>query len=319
MKYCQVNDVHACDRPPRYRTETFAEDIFQKLREVNKIAAEQKCDFLLYTGDLFHNPAASRVSHYLVNAWMMVLDEAPCPVYIVPGNHDLAAGRLDSLPKQPLGTLGLHPNVVLMTDGEIYNPVERDPSRTLCSVGWNYGINASYIREIVGQSNPMMIDVLALHAPIMAKPNPHFFTIQPVELTGLSRVVSYGHIHAPAPVYSEGGTTFSNPGALGRCTLGNDEDFTREPAVAIITMESADSKPWIDYTPVPHRPAEEVYRTDLHDAREEGSEAIEEFVKNLGSATVTGVTVEGLAEEAKKLAGDPDVAAAIEEILYAVG
>lgn len=316
MRYMQVNDPHACDRPPRYRTDSYPEDIFNKLSEANKIARKQKCDFILYTGDLFHNPAASRVSHYLVNAWMMILDEAPCPVYIVPGNHDLAAGRLDSLPKQPLGTLGLHPNATLMKDGEIYEPVG---GRTLCAVGWNYAINAGYIQSIVGLSNPVTIDVLALHAPIMAKPNPHFLTIQPGELKGLARVISYGHIHAPAPVYREGNTTFSNPGALGRCTLGNDEDFTREPAVAIVTMENEDSKPWIDYTPVPHRPAEEVYRTELHSAREDESEAIAQFVQSLGSATVTAVTVEALAEEAKKMAGDPAVAAAIEEILYAVG
>ncbi len=314
MKYLQCNDVHSCDRPPRYRTDSFTDDIFNKLRGVNSLAKEHGCDFILYTGDLFHQPAARRVSHYLVNCWMLILDEAPCPVYLLPGNHDLAAGRMESVPKQPLGTLGLHPNATLMSDGEIYYP---STDLTLCGVGWNYGINGPYIREMVGME--ITVDVLALHAPIMAKPNPHFHTIQPSELTGLGRVVSYGHIHAPAPVYKEGETVFSNPGALGRCTLGQDEDTTREPSVAIITLENPKSQPWVQYVPVPHRPAEEIYRVDLHAAREEASGAIEDFVRNLGSATVSAVTVESLAEEAKRMAGDdPKVVAKLEEILYSV-
>ena len=42
-------------------------------------------------------------------------------------------------------------------------------------------------------------------------------------------------------------------------------------------------------------------------------------MRNLGSATVSAVTVESLAEEAKRMAGeDAKVAAALEEILYSV-
>jgi len=53
-----------------------------KLREV---AAEREADFLVVAGDLFENNAVGRP---LVRQVAEQLNGFPCPVYIIPGNHD---------------------------------------------------------------------------------------------------------------------------------------------------------------------------------------------------------------------------------------
>src|SRR3989344_1301588 len=111
MKAIIVNDVHSCDRSPHNRSSSYSDDIFDKLKYIVSLTEDPVYTFLAFTGDLFHFPQPSKVSHFLVSRWFDILDSVKCPVYIVPGNHDLSSGRLDSLPKQPIGLLSKHPSV----------------------------------------------------------------------------------------------------------------------------------------------------------------------------------------------------------------
>lgn len=310
MKFMQINDWHLSDRPPRYRTESYNDDIFAKLEyAVNMDASVQ---FYVVPGDIFHQPQASKVSHNLVNRLLLFLDDVTCPIYIIPGNHDLAAGRVESLSKQPIGTIATHPNVILLEDGKVYSV----DGLTIAGVAWNYAIDANYIRSRLSRK----VDVLVLHAPIMPSVNPFFDIIRREELTGLADIILYGHIHIPEQPTAVDGTLFVNSGGISRGSLTLSiehhlaDDADRKPMIAIVDVDNVSAR----YIELAHRPKHEVFKLDLHEAKTVGNEAISRFVANLGKAKVSSVSIEDLIMEANKLAGDPKVSAAIEELLYSV-
>ena len=314
MKIIQVNDVHTSDRPPRYRIDSYKDDIFSKLNKVAVLANMNHVDGVLFTGDLFHSPHASRVSHKLVNDWMHFFDYIDSRIFIVPGNHDMSAGRVESLDKQPIGTLFTHPKVTALIDG---SPVEvGNSNQYIAGLAWNYGVDANYIKNKFDLFSSKPIDIVALHAPIATEKNPYFDTIQPEELEGLGRVVCYGHIHTPAPVLVRKGMYFSNPGALSRRSLGGhlDSEASYEPSVAIITVSDGGSVD-IVYKVIPHRPAADVFRQELHDSKIDDSDAIREFISQLASADLNVVTPESLSQKAQSMTENPNVKAIIEDIV----
>ncbi|MBU1122950.1 MAG: metallophosphoesterase, partial [Candidatus Omnitrophica bacterium] len=153
MSILVINDPHTSDKPPRYRTASYNDDIFDKMDQAVRIGHENSVDFGVITGDLFHNPQAGKNSHLLVNRWMRFFYESELDWYILPGNHDLSAGRLASINKQPIGVLANHPNVTLLEDGVVHNTIN---DGRIVGIGWNYAMDAEYIKQRV----PDDIDVL---------------------------------------------------------------------------------------------------------------------------------------------------------------
>ena len=310
-RFIQVNDIHLSDRPPRYRTNTYRQDIMDKLAWVFRKAIDTHSDFVLMTGDVFHHPQPSRVSHSLVNDLMALFSEYPLPVLVVPGNHDLMGGRLDSLDRQPLGTLTSHPNVKLLHEEYEYEVA----GLIVKGVAWNYAINAEYIFSRV----PDKVHVLGLHAPILSGSNPFFEAIQPSALDNLADVVCHGHIHSPSWHTTEN-TAFSNPGSLSRRCLGGglEDESDRVPSVAVIDLEPGGS-PAVEYLAVEHRPSEEVYRLELHDVHKRDNEALDIFIRSLSDATLTAHTPKSLAEEAVKLTEESEVQRYLQTLFEQVG
>ena len=244
MKLLTVNDVHSSDKPPTNRTSTYGEDIWDKLAHVYEISLTHNVDAIAFTGDLFHIPAASRVSHTLVQAWLYYLDTFSIPVLIVPGNHDLAYGRLSSLRSQPIGSLSILPNVYMFEEESSYVFVDGVP---ITGIPWRYDRTTEEFRELAKTSEAK---VILTHAPVMKEPNPFFDTYQPDEISGFVDFICYGHIHPPELPFQDQGTTFVNPGALSRATL-SETDINRNPQVAIIdTVQNG-----VEFINVPSKPA----------------------------------------------------------------
>jgi DNA repair exonuclease SbcCD nuclease subunit len=305
MRLAQINDCHLSDKAPLNRTESYLDDTVQELLNAMHIAAAEKCEAILLPGDLFHIPAASRVSHSLVATWLTILDQCPIPeVFITPGNHDLSAGRLDSLPTQPLGILKYHPKVKILHSGLV--ALTHDIS--IAGIEWNYTMD----RDFFIQRIPLQLDVLITHAPIAPKPNPFYDTIQQEDLSGIAKFVAYGHIHKQAhPVKINGQTTFSNPGALSRGTIGED-DLGRKPSVAIIDTD----RDTVDYITIPHKPVEEIFRLLASTIRETNDTIVDEFVRTLAEAEVDAVSIEDILGHVKaKLDSDPRAMAIAEDII----
>ena len=304
VRIIQANDPHVSDRAPAWRTETYLDDVFAKLEWV----LSQPCDVVIIPGDLFHNPAPTRVSHALVQRWLRALDRAVAPVLVVAGNHDLSAGRIDSLSRQPLGVVCTHPKVVLLSGPGTIWSVEG----TMVA-GWGWGTDIQTIRNDCAQYKP---DIAVLHASISPIPFPFGDRVDPLSLSGIAPLVCYGHIHTPELPFRAGDTTFVNPGALARGSL-TAEDLERVPQIAVIDIDEKQTK--VHYQPIQvARMGRDVFRAEEAAAHRADESAVTRFVEMLGEATIETVTPESLMAQVEAIAGDAAVAERARSILMEV-
>lgn len=313
-----IGDPHTADRPPAQRTETYTDDVFAKLDAARLVADEQHAAAILITGDLFHVPVPVRVSHALVARWLVWLEQVRSDVVIVPGNHDLAAGRLESLSRQPLGVIAQVRGIFVLSGGRTYAATaaywghgQKDRA-VIAGVEWAPYAGADSIRELV----PKPVDVLLLHAPISREVHAVYRVIDPADLAGAARVVVYGHMHGPEAPYQIGGTWFVNPGALARGAL-TASDLERTPQVAVIDLD-AQQTVRVTYVPLPARPASEVFRIGRATAIRRERTALSAYVEQLRSTAITRVTPEALVAAVGELTADQRVVERARAILAAV-
>src|SRR5512136_1572334 len=84
-----ASDIHISDLNPRARTDDFKAAILDKLDQIQKACTKLKADALILAGDLFNFKTPSKNSHSLVRELIEVFRKFKCPVYMIPGNHDL--------------------------------------------------------------------------------------------------------------------------------------------------------------------------------------------------------------------------------------
>lgn len=303
-----VGDVHLSDQNPSARAEGYTEEILDKCAEVAEIAKNQDATHVLFLGDLFDNKTASRVSHRLVQSISMILLGMDLPVYILVGNHDLAAGgTLESLPKQPLGTVGLLPNVTLLTWDELALtddislfpipgvPLEREGDAWLR----HFQTGSDKTRRIIVAHQLIVPDVS--HYPEAAQRS--FYAATDIALHTDAHLVLSGDVHSPAGFYAlengrGGHVGFSNFGSLCRRTA---KETAHKPAVMLLTIAD-DERRTLSHKKIPLtrvKPAEEVYRLEEHYEAKEHQADIDETIRRLKTTTIAHFSIESVIEEIK--------------------
>ena len=298
MRYLQINDPHISDQPPRMRTASYREDVLAKLAACVDIAIAEQVDRIVITGDVFHRKRARDTSHRTVQQVRAILHGGP-PVSIVPGNHDEAHGG--GLGGQPL--LSLLDEHITLLDGTISMGVQHagltieswedledwlEPN-IIAGVPWSNAFEREGgLEAFAAAARATGAMLIFTHSPISDRPFPFGPEAQgwmlrddvaaALEGSGV-RIIAHGHFHQPQQIAiyqrPDMGTpfiVFSNPGALARATIAED-DRERAPQVAIIDSERLEGR----YVEVPHRAASEVFRLAEHEAsvtRREGVSAL---------------------------------------------
>lgn len=105
----------------------FTEARFDAVTRIGAIAREEACDFVLVAGDVFESNLLDRA---VVTRALDELARFPCPVYLLPGNHD----PLDpaSIYRSPTFARKSD-NVVVLDSGE---PIEVSPGVQLVAAPW---------------------------------------------------------------------------------------------------------------------------------------------------------------------------------------
>jgi len=140
MRILFFTDTHLRAATPQNRTDNLPQALISKLEEVVKLAKEWSVDLVLHGGDLFDvpNPGLAQAGEYLA-----ILKSLSCPLYIVPGNHDLYGGNLLTLPRTLLGLLSrLGYLRLLLPETPLY--IEEQGIRyCLSGQGYHYDIDRS--------------------------------------------------------------------------------------------------------------------------------------------------------------------------------
>lgn len=317
MKVLLIGDIHLADRPPSIRTETYTEDILDKLRAAVKIAVKESAEAIICAGDVFHIKTPTRNSHALVQRTGEVLTEAGIPVLIVPGNHDLSNDRLDSLKKQPLGTLAKMNGIELLIGPHKELPVFGLPYladwQDLPKWMKAYKIWADKNKGVDWDFRPLMVT----HAPIFPPgEEPPYEFISADEWAGLMEVGDcyYGHIHDPHGDYTPDPSipvTLCNNGAISRGSL-HETTLKREPHV---TVWQDDSPHRWTKVPLPFRPAEAVFRLREKEDVDEKTSRVEEFLESVGRTSLDGLSIEEVHAQARTRGLKPRTLSLIDELL----
>ena len=319
-KLVQINDIHISDNPPVNRTRHYQDEIYDKL----DFAFGLESDAVILTGDVFHHHHPSKTSHYLVGRLWELIEHHNKPVFTIIGNHDVYAGRVDNINKQPLGMLARHPLVTMLDDGKDYN-IEGVKVR---AVNWDYKFynadGAGLIKYELDENKP---DLLVTHAPILDSTNPYFQTITLNELGGLAKVISWGHIHAQHPITKLNGTQFSNPGSLSRRSLGGsaleESESQKTPHVAVLTFGKEESI--IEYVELPAKPMDEVYlpssllNAELGKRTPVNSSKLEAIIDVLNNDDLESFTPDQLRSIVSTVGVDSEIIQIIEELLNIYG
>lgn len=240
MKILTIGDIHVSDVPPSLRTPTYTEDILKKIEAAVGFAKALSVAAIVCAGDVFHIKTPTRNSHALVQRLAQILTSADIPVWIVPGNHDMSNDRIDSLSRQPLGTLALTDGIDLLIG----------PHETLPIFGLPYlhdwqGELPKWMARYKAWANEKKVEdmdfapLMVTHAPLFPPgETPPYEFIDAADWAEMMEVgcVYSGHIHDPHGAYKVGGVWFCNMGAISRGSL-HEKTMKRVPRVSIWDSE----------------------------------------------------------------------------------
>lgn len=299
MRLLFFGDLHIADRPPGGRVDDYMHTILNKLEAIAQLCEKYKVEYALGTGDILHVKQSNRVSDALRQQLITAFKRFPCPVYVVPGNHDLGPDGLESLSRQPLGTLEKAGAVHLLLEMELCIE-EGDKSSQCWVVPRPYNAAAEGVHD--GQTDPSYYSLIEEERARMEKAAPrrpviglaHGSIVGPgdsrpypwVNVDKIPGIEEYdllisGHLHECLGVVQVGKTLFANPGSIGR-TRRDIASYARTVEVLVVNIDAAGLT--VEEVPLPGvAPALEVFgKREAEDAPDLPADEISQFVDMLG-------------------------------------
>lgn len=324
-EYLLLGDIHLADRPPSSCTEDYLDDLFALLEETVALALQRQVTAVIWAGDIFHFKTPGRTTHRTVRRLIDHARTYPCPVCVVPGNHDLTNDRLASLDEtQPLG--------VVLASGAVH-VLDRWmlPTERLDRDGWLdplYGVPwlgtftddtvqaalAEYRDDPGDAEHHLVVTHAPLYPPGLELPYEHYPTRAWAAAMGGHGSVYYGHIHEPHGIYTVDGVTFCNPGALSRGSL-HEHNLTR--AVSCAAWDSTTGE--FEIIPLPHKPAAQVFRLAEAGQARSAQVELDRFLDSIGQTRIEITSIESVVAHIRSLRLGAAVEALVEELLIETG
>ena len=230
MKFIHCSDIHLGktidDNPERYR------DYFDILSKVIKKVMDEKADFLLIAGDLFHQGSISPTTLADTMDVLQPLRDMGIPVVAIEGNHDFYHRRQDESWLEFLARRGflklLRPTRNPATNTIIFEPFDEKNGMggfinlgglTIYGLGY-YATSTAKMLQMAMESLPEKADIGIFHTGVW---DSNYIPITIGRLTSkeilplkdIFRYTALGHGHRPYQVEDEKNQPFAyNPGAL---------------------------------------------------------------------------------------------------------
>lgn len=264
MKLLYITDTHLRGTTPENRKDNLPQNLKAKLQEVVEMAASYDVFALLHGGDLFD----LAVPGLAVTAELLQpLKELKCPIYIVPGNHDLYGRNLFTLPRTLLGFLGRMGNLNLVGEEPIYLD-DGDIRVQLSGTPYHYDVDRGDGSKYIIKKRNCDVAVHLAHGMLVDKsifPGADYILIDSIKEETEADFTLIGHNHLGFAPYEYQGKWFINPGGLVR--LSNHlKEISRRPQALLLDLEGV--KPSFELIPLKTaKPGEEVLdRSKAEDA-----------------------------------------------------
>jgi len=309
-------DTHLRGSAPASRIDDFTATVKAKLSEVVALASFYGVAAVLHGGDLFDSPEPSLAQ---AGEFLEILRGLQCPLYIVPGNHDVYGHNPSTLPRTLLGLLGrlgavrlLGPEPVFLEGGGVRVQLTGAPYRA--------GIDRDGLADYLAAKSPGTdFAVHVAHGMLLPRDAisrvpflPEATAAEDVLAATEADVTLAGHYHGPWEV-EVGGKVALNPGGLVRLTAGT-VDLDCWPQVALLEFERGGFR----YSLVRlscARPAEEVIDVSRSAEARAREEAQREFLERLREFSGLGFSpldpTDVLREVLTRLGAGPEVEAEV--------
>jgi DNA repair exonuclease SbcCD nuclease subunit len=263
----------------------------------------------VHGGDLFHQPKGQLISRS-VDQWLMgKLRGTPCPIFAIPGNHDMLGHKVDSLKNHPYGCLeksGIITSVIWPN----YALVGQDPIVLITGKEFSAEGPVHWLEELrdletleqwkreISQEYGVPVFALVLCHGFWG-PEPGWHYSEPVTSyseicdTGID-VVLVGHDHSCKGIQivddDRGPKWVIEPGALLRGTIA-EKDIGREPKLVVMDFESSGNHQ-ISLVTVPHDAPEYVFNLDNQKKEKKQEEVKNMFIEECRRLDTKGTTIE---------------------------
>ena len=281
--FVTASDIHISDNGPRSRIDDFKSTVMDKISQLKVICTKLKADGMLIAGDLYNLKNPTRNSHNLNQELIKEFRQFPCPIYMIEGNHDLTANRLDSLNDQPLG--------VLFADGtliQLRHEIIQKKGTKISIVGVPYIDNIDVTKLELPDKNDCASQICLMHlyagsrAGMLFKERLYGYD----ELSRFnSNIFVLGHYHIDQGIQEVMGKYFVSLGSITRGTL-SEEDINHHPQAGLIKISVDDlGNPSYDLKSIKLkvRPASEIFDLTRREEENKENQEIQIFVEKLAS------------------------------------
>jgi DNA repair exonuclease SbcCD nuclease subunit len=300
--FVSTSDIHISDVNPPSRLDNFKEAIFDKISQMRVACKKLNADAALIAGDLYNIKQPMKNSHALNQQLIAEFRQFPCPIYMIEGNHDLTANRLESLKDQPLGVL-FADKTLLQLRHEI---IEKNGNK-VSLVGVPFIDDLDLDTLVIPDKNDAKIQICLMHlyagmkAGMMYKERLYGYD----ELAKFSPdIFVLGHYHVDQGIYDLNGKYFISLGSMSRGTM-HEENTEHQPQLGFIRITVDDEgnvEKSLRSIKLRVKPAIEIFDMDKKAEEKKESEAIKLFVEKLATEAVAmnvqkGDVVENIIEQ----------------------
>lgn len=282
-KLIYFTDPHVSGKTPVARLDNYPETILSKIKQVGEMAREIGADAVLCGGDWFDRPD---VGPNIVGRLGEVLREFPCDIFTIVGNHDVYGYNASTISRSMLGILSGFGAVKRLSNDVPF--IVGDFAISGVDAAYELDRDGRTVDYTDGPREDDKINIRILHSFLDTKDWPDF--VASTNVYNLpetnSDIILTGHEHTGYGRIIHKGTTYINPGALGRVTASVG-DVNKVVQVCII--ESDGPKEFdISFRPLDYAPAEEVIDRDRLLREKEASKSRELFLETLSKSSVMG-------------------------------
>jgi len=274
------NDIHISDTGPRSRIDNFKETMLGKIGQMRMACSKLNADGAIIAGDLYNLKNPSKNSHQLNQDLINEFRQFPCPIYMIEGNHDLTANRLDSLKEQPLGVLFAD-----KTLHQLRHEIIEKNGHKVSLVGIPYTEKLDLTKLEIPENEGYLCQICVMHLYATLKKGYQFRErlYGYDELDKLSPdIFVIGHYHIDQGIYEQSGKYFVNIGSMSRGVLAEDL-IDHRPQIGFIKIVEDEGIRSIIARPINLRvrPVEEIFDLEKHAEEKKENQEIQQFVEKL--------------------------------------
>lgn len=241
MKIIHITDSHGTAKGPESRQDVYYLSFLKKIYELQHVVKHENIDYIIHTGDLFHN---ARPSDKFTGQVAEFIKNMGIPFYVVPGNHDIEGYTTATIDQTKLGLLA-KAGVITILDRD--NPLllighHGEEEYTVAVSGQEYyaHIDEGNMRDFEMQQDEADLNILAIHGYLTNTPqHPDIKCTMCKDIVSDADIILAGHYHRQFEWSDGQNLDIFNPGSMMRVEQ-TEYNRTHTPQYGILNIDLND-------------------------------------------------------------------------------